>query len=76
MGVDERTRATPRYVVTRGGQPHPEELAALAVALTPVAVASHDGQERRTGGWMLAALHEGVRGQRLASAPDVDGLQW
>lgn len=76
MGVDERTRATPCYVVTRGGQPRPEELAALAVALTPVAVARDGAPERRTGGWMLAALHEGVRGQRLASAPDVDGLRW
>lgn len=63
---------TTRFEITGGGEPSPEELAALVIALTPVAV-DGDGPAAPPG-WLRASLHEGV-GARPAVAPgDVDAF--
>lgn len=70
--VDGRTSpaAPPRYVIVGGGTPSPEHLAALAVALTPVAVPAREGPRGPTG-WALASLLEGVGRRRFVSADDL-----
>lgn len=55
-----------------GGQPTPEELAALAVALMPVAVAG-DRADAQPSGWLRAALLEGI-GERPFCSVDELGL--
>lgn len=70
------TTATPRYRIVAGGMPSPEELAALTVALTPVAVRADDS--RRAGpseGWLRAALHESVSGVRITTARQAADLR-
>lgn len=62
----------PRYVMVGGGTPSPEHLAALAVALTPVAVPIEEGPGGPTG-WALASLLEGVGERRFVSADDLAG---
>jgi hypothetical protein len=62
----------PRYVVTGGGEPSRDELAAVVVALTPVAVVARDAGPARPPAWTRAALVEGVGHRTLVSAPDLD----
>ncbi len=64
----------PRYRIVGGGEPTPEQLAALAIALTPVARAD-DGAPAAdaTSRWALAALREGVGHRTFVAAPDLDG---
>jgi hypothetical protein len=77
--TDQDAPPPPRYVVVRGGTPSDEEIAALTIALMPVAVATGTGSGRRErgsgSGWMLAARHEGVGAPVRVSAPDVDALR-
>lgn len=62
-----------RYEIVRGGTPSPEELAALVVALTPVAAPpGEDGGTTERSGWLRAALREGVGQRSFVSADDVD----
>lgn len=63
----------PEIVVTNGGDPSPEELAAIVVALTPVVVEEADEAARDDvpRGWNRAALIEGVGGRPSASLPDL-----
>ena len=72
---DETEPRTPSVVVTGGGEPSPEELAALVVALTPVVVAEVADEMPDTGprGWRRAALIEGVGGRAPVSYPDLVG---
>ena len=65
---------TPRYVVAGGGTPTGEQMAAIAVALTPVAVVTDDGTEAEPPAWLRAALHEGVGGRPMATAEDLQEL--
>jgi hypothetical protein len=70
--ADEET-VQPAIVVTGGGEPTPAELAAIVVALTPVAVADEGavGPDSRPSGWGRAALIEGVGGRPAVSRPDL-----
>lgn len=72
MAADD-TPDTPRYVVTGGGEPTPEQLAALAVAMTPVAVpADDDGPASgAASAWAHAALMEGVGHRTFVAMPDL-----
>ncbi len=73
MAADE-TPDTPRYVVTGGGTPTPEQLAALAVAMTPVAVPDDDGPASGAAShWAHAALMEGVGHRTFVAMPDLAG---
>ncbi|MGH3442407.1 MAG: acyl-CoA carboxylase epsilon subunit [Nitriliruptorales bacterium] len=61
-----------RIQVVDGGEPSPEELAALVIALTPVREEpSADRTRAARSGWRRAALLEGVGRTRYAGAPDV-----
>ena len=62
---------TTDFAITGGGEPTPEELAAITVALTPVAVTEDDGPDNVPRGWNRAALIEGVGGRPSASLPDL-----
>ena len=53
------TSPSSRIEITGGGQPSPEELAALTIALQPVAVEVDDRPDPRAS-WEQAALLEGV----------------
>ena len=64
----------PRYVVVDGGEPTPEQLAAIAVALTPVAVPTDDGRPSRPPAWLRAALAEAVGGRPMTTAEDLQEL--
>lgn len=60
------------FAVTGGGEPTPEELAAVAIALTPVTGGEEDVDDgTQAGGWRRAALVEGVGGRNAASLPDL-----
>jgi hypothetical protein len=72
--TDDATPAPPRYLIVRGGIPGPEELAAVAVALTPVAVAGFEHGPHHANGWALAALHEGVGQSFFVAASDLAAL--
>lgn len=65
----EQDRA-PSIVVTGGGDPTPEQLAALVIALTPAAGGEEEPDEVPRG-WRRAALIEGVGGRPSASLPDL-----
>jgi hypothetical protein len=62
-------------VIDRGGDPSPEELAALTVALTALgAAAAGPAADPLPPAWTRAALLEGV-GARIVAAPgDLPGL--
>lgn len=63
---------TPSIVVTAGGEPTPEQLAALVIGLTPVAAPDEDDEpDNVPRGWRRAALIEGVGGRPSASLPDL-----
>lgn len=64
----------PRYVITGGGTPTPEQLAAVAVALTPVAVAVEAVAVDAGGGlapWARAGLLESIGHRRFVAMPDI-----
>ena len=61
---------TPRYVVVGGGSPTAEQLAALTVALTPVAVPAGE-RTIEPSGWLRAALLEGVGHGPFASPAEL-----
>lgn len=63
----------PRYRIVGGGEPTPEQLAALAIALTPVARPDDAVAADATSRWALAALREGVGHRTFVAAPDLDG---
>jgi hypothetical protein len=77
MAADADTPDTPRYVVTGGGTPTPEQLAALAVAMTPVAVVDDGDDDAPASGarshWGHAALLEGVGHRTFVAMPDLAG---
>lgn len=77
MAADDTTPDTPRYVITGGGTPTPEQLAALAVAMTPVVAADEGDEEAPTSGartnWAHAALLEGVGHRTFVAMPDLAG---
>ena len=60
-----------RLVVTRGGEPTPEQTAAMVLALT--AIRPTRSVQPAAPGWQRAALHEGVGGAAAVSAPDLAG---
>lgn len=73
MAADE-TSDVPRYVVTGGGTPTPEQLAALVVAMTPAAAPVEDEDAPSTGApsnWAHAALMEGVGHRTFVALPDL-----
>ncbi len=69
--TDDATPQSPSIVVTGGGEPSPEELAAIVVALTPVAGTEDDGRDEVPRGWKRAALIEGVGGRPSWALPDL-----
>ena len=77
MAADDTAPDTPRYVITGGGTPTPEQLAALAVAMTPVVVEGADEDAGPPSGaashWAHAALLEGVGHRTFVAAPDLAG---
>lgn len=69
---DDETPRAPDIVVTGGGTPTSEQLAAVVIALTPVAVPDRDeAPDTVPRGWRRAALIEGVGGRPSASLPDL-----
>lgn len=73
MAADE-TPDTPRYVITGGGDPTPEQLAAIVVALTPVAAPPQDDDGPTSGAashWAHAAILEGVGHRTFVAMPDL-----
>jgi hypothetical protein len=73
---DDEAVTAPRYQIVAGGEPSPEELAAVAIALTPVVIDDREpGTRSDLTGWLRAALHEGVGGAPLISADQVAGLR-
>jgi hypothetical protein len=65
-------------VVVAGGQPDADELAALVIALTPVAVAAPvapRGAPPLDDRWTAAAIAEAVGGRPAVSAADVTRLR-
>lgn len=62
---------TPRYTIVAGGEPTPEELAAIAVALTPVVVEPDEDTTDRTPAWTRAGLREAVGERMVVSADDL-----
>lgn len=64
--ADSPDPSPPRYVVVGGGDPTPEQIAALAVALTPVATPQQEPVA--TPAWLRAGLYEGV-GLGIFSSP-------
>lgn len=71
MSTDEPIADTPRYVVTGGGTPTPEQLAALVVAMTPVAVEDDTPSGSPGGNWRSAAIREGVGHRTFVALPDL-----
>jgi len=74
--VSVEAPAAPRYVIVAGGEPDAATLAALVVALTPVAVAPNatdepEDRRQRTPAWATAALLEGIGGGPFVSADDL-----
>lgn len=69
--MDHDARRSPGIVVTGGGEPSPEQLAALVIALTPVTGDGTDEPDDVPRGWRRAALIEGVGGRPSASLPDL-----
>lgn len=65
----------PRYVVTGGGTPTPEQLAALVVAMTPVVVPEEENgpPSGAPSNWAHAALMEGVGHRTFVAMPDLAG---
>ena len=73
-GTESATEQAPvAFAVTGGGEVGAEELAAITVALTPVAVADDgdDAAHARMAGWRRAAFIEGIGGRPSASRQDL-----
>jgi hypothetical protein len=66
----EQTSPAPALRVLAGGQPTPEELAALVVALTPTGGADPQGRSGPAP-WLRAAMIEGVGGRPPTSPADL-----
>lgn len=67
---------TPRYEIVRGGTPTDEQLAALTVALTPVAPGPADAPTRPPApAWARAAVLEHTGGRAAVSPADLAGLE-
>ena len=74
MTTDDTPADTPRYVITAGGTPTTEQLAALAVAMTPVVVEEDQAPTGPPGGnWHAAAIREGVGHRTFVALPDLQG---
>lgn len=74
MTTDDPAPTMPRYVVTGGGTPTSEQLAAIAVALAPVAVAPVADDTPPSGArsnWAHAAIYEGLGHRPFVAAPDL-----
>lgn len=73
MSASEETPTTPRYVVTGGGTPTPEQLAALVIAMTPVAAPAEDTgpSSGAASPWAHAALLEGIGHRTFVALPDL-----
>ena len=75
MTADGVEVGAPRYVVTGGGTPTAEQLAALAVAMTPVAVAAEADLSVPPAGqpsaWARAAILEGIGHRTFVARPDL-----
>lgn len=69
-GPDE-TPDTPRYVITGGGTPTPEQLAALTIAMTPVVVEADEPTGPPGGNWASAAIREGVGHRTFVARADL-----
>ena len=71
--ADTNAPDLPRYVITGGGTPTPEQLAAVTVALTPVAVAVEDDAAPTDGlaPWARAGLLESIGHRRFVAMPDL-----
>ncbi|MBW3663084.1 MAG: hypothetical protein KY469_08295 [Actinobacteria bacterium] len=61
-----------RIEVVGGGEPTAEQVAALAIALTPVGVP--ELPRSHASGWQRAALHEGVGARPVSCRADVELL--
>jgi hypothetical protein len=67
-----------RWEITGGGEVGPEELAALAVALAPLVVATEPGAANGVGGgaqdthWAKAARAEGLGHRPFVAWPDLE----
>lgn len=73
MATDE-TPDPPRYVITGGGTPTPEQLAALAVAMTPVVVEDDQAPSPSGspgGNWRAAGIREAVGHRTFVALPDL-----
>lgn len=57
--------------VVGGGEPTPQELAAVLVALTPTGGGGSTSAPDRTPAWTRAAMLEGVGGRPAASPADL-----
>lgn len=78
MTAEDPTPDLPRYVVTAGGTPTPDQLAALVVAMTPVPAPApvRDDAARPGAAWSAwghAALLEGVGHRTFVAMPDLAG---
>ena len=71
MSTEDQPPTAPDIVVTGGGEPTPEQVAALVIALTPVAADGEAAPDDVPRGWRRAALIEGVGGRPSASLPDL-----
>ena len=64
--------STPRYEIVGGGEPSAAELAAIVLALTPVAVETDEPSDEEPSGWQRAAIWEAVGRRNFTSADDID----
>lgn len=71
MSDDEKTTDRPRYVITGGGTPTPEQLAALTIAMTPVTIEEEPPTDPPGGNWHSAAIREGVGHRTFVALPDL-----
>jgi hypothetical protein len=66
----EHERTNARIAFVGGGEPTPEEIAAIVVALTPVATPDSGGA-RRGPAWLRASRLEGTGAPTVSSAADL-----
>ena len=68
--ASEQSTPAPALRVLAGGEPTPEELAAIVVALTPTG-GGNDQRKRGPAPWLRAAMIEGVGGRPPTSPADL-----
>lgn len=77
--MTDETVDVPRYRIVGGGEPTPEQLAAVVVALTPVVVVDEEqavpAADTNRPAWQRAALLEAVGARILASPADLTALE-